>query len=332
MLQRRFGQGGKPVSSVGLGCMNFGGLYGPTTEAESLEVLARALDRGIDFWDTADIYGEGLSERLIGRFLKEDPARRARITLASKFAIRRLPDGKRSFDNSTAYMHDCLDASLRRLGVDHLDLYYVHRYDHRIPIEETVGALSRLVEAGKIGAIGLSEIAPDTLRRAHAVHPIAAVQSEYSLWTRTPEVGLVQACREAGATFVAFSPVGRGFFGGQLRDIDTLGQHDFRRNTPRFSGLNWQRNLGYLDRFLALARRWELAPATVAVAWTLAKGEHIIPIPGTRTTAHLDQHIAAGTITLTPDQVRELETVLPAGFAAGDRYSDQQWLGVERYA
>ena len=329
MQRRRFGPHAT-VSAVGLGCMSFGGFYGPTTEAESLRALARALDLGIDFWDTANVYGDGVSETLIGKFLAEDRSRRAKITLATKFAIRRTPDGKREHDNSTSHMRESLEGSMKRLGVDHVDLYYVHRVDDRIPIEDTVGELARLVKAGTIGAIGLSEIAPDTLRRAHAAHPIAAVQSEYSLWTRSPEQGLIQACAEAGALFVAFSPVGRGYFGGALQDVETF-KDFFRHDNPRFQGLNWRRNRDRLRPFLALAASWGIAPATLAVAWTLARAPHIVPIPGTRSAAHLDQCAAAADLDLGAAQVAEIERVLPIGFAAGERYSGAQWVGIEKY-
>ena len=229
-------------------------------------------------------------------------------------------------------MRECLDASLQRLGVDRVDLYYVHRLDARIPIETTIEALAREVDKGRIAAIGLSEIAPDTLRRAHSVHPIAAVQSEYSLWTRTPELGMIQTCRELGTTFVAFSPVARGALSGLVRDVDALPEGDFRRGTPRFSGVNWTRNLARIDRFVALAADWNRSPAALAIAWVLAKGDHILAIPGTRYRRHLDENAAAAEITLTREEVAEIERVLPVGFAAGDRYTEQQWGAAERYA
>jgi aryl-alcohol dehydrogenase-like predicted oxidoreductase len=252
-MQRRVWRHGT-VSAVGFGCMSFGGFYGPTNEAESMQTLARALELGVDFWDTANVYGDGLCEQIIGKFLAEDKSRRARVTLATKFAIRRRDDGARFFDNSAAHIRHALDDSRKRLGVDHIDLYYVHRIDKSIPIEDTVGELARLVEAGAIGAIGLSEIAPDTLRRAHDVHPIAAVQSEYSLWTRNPELGLLQACAELGAILIAFSPLGRGYLSGLLQDVGSFGEKDFRQANPRFQGVNWRRNRDRLDAFLALAK------------------------------------------------------------------------------
>ena len=330
MKRRRFGREGT-VSAVGFGCMSFGGFYGATTEAETMAALARALELGVDFWDTANVYAEGLSETLIGKFLRQDKSRRGKVTLATKFAIRRLPDGRREFDNSVGHMHEALDASLARLGVDHVDLYYVHRVDRRIPIEDTVGELARLVEAGKIGAIGLSEVAPDTLRRAHAVHPIAAVQSEYSLWTRGPELGLIDACAETGTLLVAFSPVARGSLGGRLQDVERFDAKDFRHANPRFTGLNWRRNRDRLEPFLKLAASWGVAPATLAVAWTLAKAPHVVPIPGTRAAVHLAECAAAADLDLDAGRLAEIERALPVGFAAGERYNDTQWVGIEKY-
>ena len=311
--------------------MSFGGFYGPTNEAKSMRAMARALELGVDFWDTANVYGEGLSETLIGKFLAQDRSRREKITLATKFAIRREPDGTRVLDNSAEHMRESLDGSLKRLEVDSIDLYYAHRVDRRRPIEETVEDLARYVKAGKIRAIGLSEVAPDTVRRAHAVHPIAAVQSEYSLWTRNPELGLVQACAEAQAILVAFSPVGRGYFSGLLQEVETFGEKDFRRANPRFQGVNWRRNRDRLEPYLALAKSWGVKPATLAIAWTLARAPNVVPIPGTRTAAHLEECAAAADIELNEAQIGEVERVLPVGFAAGERYSDPQWTGIQKY-
>lgn len=332
MSTRLFGQGKRPVGAVGLGCMSFGGqIYGPADDGQSLDAMARALEIGVDFWDVANIYGRGHSEVLIGRFIAQDRARRDRIVLASKFGIKSLPGGGREIDNSPAYMRECLDGSLQRLGVDHIDLYYVHRAEPGKPIEDIVGALADQVTAGKIGAIGLSEVSPDTLRRAHAVHPIAAVQSEYSLWVRAPELGMIEACRELGTSFVAFSPLGRGYFTTQIDDPSKLEPGDFRRDNPRFTGINWARNLAARRGFIELAGQWGLTPARLAIAWTLARGEHIIPIPGTRYAEHIVENTAAADAPLSAEQLATLERILPAGFAAGDRYADPQWLGVERY-
>jgi aryl-alcohol dehydrogenase-like predicted oxidoreductase len=329
MRRRVWRQG--TVSAVGFGAMSFGGFYGPTNEAESLRTLARALELGVDFWDTANVYGDGLCEQLIGKFLAEDKSRRARVTLATKFAIRRRDDGSRYYYNRAAHIREALDGSRKRLGVDHIDLYYVHRVDKSIPIEDTVGELARLVTAGEVGSIGLSEVAPDTLRRAHAVHPIAAVQSEYSLWTRNPELGLVQACAELGAILVAFSPLARAYLSGLLQDVETFGGTDFRHSNPRFQGVNWRRNRDRLEAFLTLANSWGLKPATLAIAWTLAKAPHIVPIPGTRAAAHLEECAAAAKLDLTDAQLAEIERALPVGFAAGERYSESQWVGIQKY-
>jgi aryl-alcohol dehydrogenase-like predicted oxidoreductase len=319
------------VSAVGFGAMSFAGFYGPTSEGESLRTLAGALDLGVDFWDTANVYGDGLCEQVIGKFFVQDKSRRRRVTLATKFAIRRRDDGSRFFDNSPAHIREALDSSRKRLGVDHIDLYYVHRVDKSVPIEDTVGELARLVKSGEIGAIGLSEVAPDTLRRAHEVHPIAAVQSEYSLWTRNPELGLLQACAELGALVVAFSPLGRGYLSGLLQNVESFGDKDFRRTNPRFQDLNWRRNRERLHAFLALAGSWGMKPATLAIAWTLAKAPHVTPIPGSRTVDHLAECAVADKIDLTDAQVAEIERVLPLGYAAGERYSEQQWVGIQKY-
>jgi aryl-alcohol dehydrogenase-like predicted oxidoreductase len=319
------------VSAVGFGAMSFAGFYGPTSEGESLRTLAGALDLGVDFWDTANVYGDGLCEQVIGKFFVQDKSRRRRVTLATKFAIRRRDDGSRFFDNSPAHIREALDSSRKRLGVDHIDLYYVHRVDKSVPIEDTVGELARLVKSGEIGAIGLSEVAPDTLRRAHEVHPIAAVQSEYSLWTRNPELGLLQVCAELGALVVAFSPLGRGYLSGLLQSVESFGDKDFRRTNPRFQDLNWRRNRERLHAFLALAGSWGMKPATLAIAWTLAKAPHVTPIPGSRTVDHLAECAVADKIDLTDAQVAEIERVLPLGYAAGERYSEQQWVGIQKY-
>jgi aryl-alcohol dehydrogenase-like predicted oxidoreductase len=323
--------GNTKVHPVGLGCMSLSGFYGPASEAEAQRLLASALDLGVTFLDTANAYGLGESENRIGRFLAQDRSRRAKVTLATKFSITRNAEGKRVIDNSQAHMIASLDASLKRLGVDHVDLYYVHRLDPRFPIEETVGALARQVEAGKIGAIGLSEMAPDTLRRACAVHPIAAMQSEYSLWTRAPELGMLQACRELGVAFVAFSPVARGALSGRVRDVEALEPSDFRRGNPRFTGLNWQRNLARIDAYLALAQSLGRDPCELAIAWVLAQGPHVLAIPGTRYPENLAADARAADKPLTTAEAEALARVLPAGWAAGDRYTDAQWNNIERY-
>ena len=331
MQKRTLGRGGKAISAVGLGCMSFGGFYGATDDETSLRALSAALDAGVDFWDTADVYGMGRSEKLIARFFKENPGAREKVTLATKFSIRRLPDGSRAHDNSAGYMAQALEASLARLGLDHVDLFYVHRIDERIPIEVTVEALVKHVKSGRIGAIGLSEMAPDTLRRAASVHPIAAMQSEYSLWTRNAELGLLQACEETGTTFVAFSPVARALLTGKLQDVETFPAGDFRADNPRFLGLNWRRNRDRIVGYLDYAKSLGVAPAALAIAWVLAKAPHIVPIPGTRTAEHVNDLAAGGDLRLSAEQIAELERILPVGFAAGERYAAASWFGIEKY-
>ena len=331
MSARPLGRSGVSVNPVGLGCMSLSGFYGPSSEAEAQQLLAAALDLGVNFWDTANVYGEGVSETRIGKFFAEDRARREQVTLATKFSINRRPDGARFIDNSQAHMIEALDGSLQRLGVDHVDLYYVHRLDPRFPVEETVGALARQVERGKIRAIGLSEMAPDTLRRAHAVHPIAAMQSEYSLWTRFPELGLLQTCAELGVAFVAFSPVARGALSGRVRDIAALSAGDFRKNNPRFTGLNWTRNLERIDAYVALAREFGRDPGELAIAWVLAQGPHVLAIPGTRYRQNLAHDVRAAEKPLRPAEAQAIARLLPVGWAAGDRYTEAQWSNIERY-
>ena len=331
MIPRPLGRTGVSVHPIGLGCMSLSGFYGETSEPEAMRLLGAALDLGVDFWDTANVYGEGLSETRLGKFFAEDRARRARVTLATKFSISRDADGKRFIDNSQAHMIAALDGSLKRLGVDHVDLYYVHRLDPRFPVEETVGALARQVEKGKIRAIGLSEMAPDTLRRADAVHPIAAMQSEYSLWTRGPELGMLQTCAELGVAFVAFSPVARGALGGSLRDVAALPPGDFRKNNPRFMGRNWERNLARIDAYVALARSFDRDPGQLALAWALAQGPHILTIPGTRYAKTLARDARAAVRSLSAAEAEGIARVLPVGWAAGDRYAESQWPNIERY-
>ena len=331
MIQRPLGSTGVKVHPVGLGAMSLSGFYGPSSEAEAMRVLAAMLDLGLDFIDTANVYGEGLSETRIGLFFKEDRSRRDKFTLATKFSISKDANGKRFIDNSEAHMIEALDGSLKRLGVDHIDLYYAHRLDPRFPVEETVGALARQIEKGKIRSIGFSEIAPDTLRRAHAVHPVAAVQSEYSLWTRFPELGMLQTCAELGVSFVAFSPVARGALSGRVRDIDALPATDFRKNTPRFSGINWRRNLARIDAYVELAKSFGRDPCELAIAWTLAQGPHVLAIPGTRYPENLAHDARAAEKPLTSEEAAALARVLPVGWAAGDRYTEGQWGNIERY-
>ncbi|MEX6506903.1 aldo/keto reductase [Jiella sp. M17.18] len=326
MQQRRLGRGGPMVGAIGLGCMSFAGVYGATDRAESHRTLAKALDLGVTHLDTALIYGGGLSEEVIGAFIKDHPGR---FTIATKGGIRTQP--VRSFDNSERFLRESLEASLRRLGVEHVALYYIHRRDQTIPIEDVVGTLMRFKDEGKIGGIGFSEISPASLERAAAVHPVMAVQSEYSLWTRLPELGMIQACERLGTAFVAFSPVGRGMFGETPLDTASIGDTDFRKTNPRFMEPNLSANERAVSRFRDYARARGLSPATLAIAWTLSRGEHVIPIPGTRSPEHLAEDAKAADIRLTTDDLAEIEAILPAGFAHGDRYSDKQSAGPERY-
>lgn len=329
MHKRQLGRGGPMVSAIGLGCWSFAGAYGSTSEAESHETLAAALDLGIDFLDTANVYGSGVSERVIGSFIKDHPGR---FTIATKAGIRRDPvTNERGFDNSPEHLRAALETSLGHLGVDHVALYYIHRREADRPIEDVMETLVRFKDEGKIGGIGFSEIAPATLRRAHAVHPVMAVQSEYSLWSRMPDLGMIQACRDLGTAFVAFSPLARGMFASRTPDPAGFGNGDFRKNNPRFLEPNFGRNVAAIEPFKALAEDCGTKPAALAIAWTLAQGDHVIPIPGTRSAAHLRENAAGAGISLGEADLAEIASLLPPGFAHGDRYSEAQSIGAERY-
>ena len=326
MKKRQLGAGGPMVSAIGLGCMSFAGFYGATDEAEGLRCLDAARDRGIDFLDTSNVYGMGRSESVVGAWLA---SRKPAVTIATKGGI--IPRPERRFDNSEAHLRAELEGSLARLGVDHVALYYIHRREQARPVEEVVGTLTKFIDEGLIGGYGLSEVAPATLRRAHAVHPCMAVQSEYSLWTRQPELGLIDTCAELGVAVVPFSPLARGVFGDAFPDPAGFGESDFRRNNPRFTEPNWSRNRALIAPFkdFARARGWTVPAA--ALAWVLDRGDHLIPIPGTRSADHLAEWAAADAIALTDADRAEIARLLPAGFAHGDRYSDAQIFGVERY-
>jgi len=326
MEQRDLGKSGLRVSALGLGCMGMSEFYGPSDDAQSLATLGRALELGVTFLDTADTYGHGHNEQLVGRFLA---GRRAKVVLATKFGIVRTP-GKyeRRIDNSPAYVKAACEASLRRLGVEVIDLYYAHRVDPAVPIEDTVGAMADLVRAGKVRALGLSEVSAPTLRRAHAVHPIAAVQSEYSLWTRDPEASVLPACRELGVTFVAYSPLGRGMLAGAIDKKTELAANDFRRLSPRFQGDNLERNLRLVGAVRALAAAKGATPAQVALAWLLQQGKDIVPIPGTRRIRTLEENVAAASLKLSAEELSRLDRAMPPGAAAGDRYPPAGMKGI----
>ena len=325
MQKRRLGRDGPDVSAIGLGAMNIAGFYGPATEAEARALFHRAWELGIDHLDTANVYGSGYSEEVIGRFLADT---RTPFRIATKAGIRRDADGRRFFDNSAAHLTDSLDASLRRLGIERVDLFYVHRRESDRPIEEVTQTLADLQRAGKIGGFGFSEVAPSTLRRAAAVHPVAAVQSEYSLSVRAPELGLVQACEAFGTALVAFSPVGRGILTGRLPDV---AQSEFLKANPRFQEPNLAANLAVTDGFRTLAAEFGHPAAAWAVARLLKSSPAVIPIPGTRSIVHLEELCAGASIVLDAADVARIEDRLPLGWAHGDRYSDAQWHGPERY-
>lgn len=320
MKTRKLGADGPDVSAIGLGCMGMSDFYGPAEEARSIEVIHRALDLGVDFFDTADMYGVGRNELLVGRALRD---RRDRAVIATKFGNVRAPDGTfLRIDGSPAYVRQACEASLRRLGVDVIDLYYQHRVDPQVPIEETVGAMADLVREGKVRYLGLSEAAPDTIRRAHAVHPISALQTEYSLWSREAEDELLPLCRELGITYVAYAPLGRGFLTGAIRSIDDLAPDDWRRSNPRFQGENFRRNLALVDAVQEMARAKGCTPAQLALAWVLARHDHIVPIPGTRRIDRLEENVGALDVTLTQEDLDRLDAIAPVGVAAGTRYPE----------
>jgi aryl-alcohol dehydrogenase-like predicted oxidoreductase len=310
---------GVEVSELGLGCMGMSEYYGPASEADAIDTIHRALDLGITLLDTADAYGPFTNERLVGRAIE---GRREQVVLASKFGNVRGTDGERlGIRGDREYVHQACDASLARLGIDQIDLYYQHRVDPSVPIEETVGAMAELVAEGKVRHLGLSEAAAETIRRAHAVHPITALQTEYSLWTRDVEDEILPTCRELGIGFVAYSPLGRGFLSGRFTSADDLEQDDFRRANPRFQGHNLGRNLRLVERVERLARAKGATPAQVALAWVLSRGEDVVPIPGTKHVGYLEQNVRAADVELTAEDLTTLEQAFPAGIAAGDRYA-----------
>lgn len=329
MQTKPLGNQGLRASRLGLGCMGMSDFYGKRDDEASIQVIHHAYSRGITFFDTADMYGPFTNEILVGKAIKEF---REHIVLATKFGIVRDPNDptKRGFNGKPDYVKSACEASLKRLEVETIDLYYLHRRDPDTPIEETIGAMADLVGEGKIRAIGLSEVNADTLRRAHAVHPITALQSEYSLWTRDPEEGILETCRELGIAFVAYSPLGRGFLTGQFKKFEDFDQDDYRRHSPRFQGENFDKNLQLVQKIEELAAQKGCTTAQLALAWVLAQGEDIFPIPGTKHIKYLDENIAALDISLSKQELEEIEAIAPKGAAAGLRYPENMMGSLNR--
>jgi aryl-alcohol dehydrogenase-like predicted oxidoreductase len=329
MEKRKLGKNGPTVSAIGLGCMGMSEFYGARDDRESVATIHRALDLGVTFLDTADVYGPHLNEELVGRAIRD---RRNQVVLATKFGIVRDPAQPhlRGVNGQPEYVRSACEASLNRLGVGTIDLYYQHRVDPKTPIEDTVGALADLVQEGKVRFIGLSEASPETLKRACAIHPVTALQTEYSLWSRDPEDLILQTCRDLGVGFVAYSPLGRGFLAGKIQRYEDLAPDDYRRNSPRFQGQNFQRNLDLVRRIEQIAAQKGCTASQLALAWVLAQGKEIVPIPGTKRRKYLEENIAALEIKLTAEDLRQIEAMSPKGAAAGQRYPEHMMQLVGR--
>jgi aryl-alcohol dehydrogenase-like predicted oxidoreductase len=323
MKTRKLGSQGLVVTELGLGCMGMSQFYGPRDDAESTATLERAIELGLDFFDTADVYGTGHNEELVGKVLRKH---RNRVIIATKFGNQVLPDGTRAINGRPEYVRSACDASLKRLGVGHVDLYYQHRVDKNVPIEETVGAMADLVRQGKVRYLGLSEASAKTVRRAHAVHPISALQSEYSLWTRDYEDEVIPTLRELGVGFVPFSPLGRGLLSGELKDLPA---DDMRKKiSPRFEGGNFDQNLKVVARLKEIAQEKGITPSQLALAWVLAQGDDIVPIPGTKRRNYLEENIAAADVKLSKSDLARIEEAAPKGFAVGGRYHDMSTVNI----